>query len=135
MGHTGIRLGPLALLLAVVSICVATLSILAIATANADLRIAGQYADTVKRRYELDTEGQVFLSKAEEAVLSGKTLSLLPDADTDADGVTWNVIEKKDGTLTIGIKPRKNGSLEVVCWKIGKTWEPEAGMENLWDGQ
>ncbi len=135
MGHTGIRLGPLALLLSVVSICVATLSILAIVTANADLRIAGQYADMVKTRYALETEGQVFLWEAGEAFLAGENLSLLPGTKTDEDGIIWKEIWKNNYRLTAGIRLTENGTLNVVCWRIGKPWEAETGIGNLWNGQ
>lgn len=135
MEHSGIRLGPLTLLLAVISICMTTLGLLAIATASADLRIAGKYADLVKVRYEMETEGQVFLREAESALLSGKPLHLLPDTDTDADGITWKIIEKEDCKLTAGIRPDEEGRLQVVSWKIRKNWEPEAGMGELWNGQ
>lgn len=135
MRHTGIRLGPLALLLAVVSICVATLGILAIATANADMRIAGQYADMVKTRYALEAEGQIFLCEAGEALLSGVKPSLLPDTKTDENGVTWKEIWKEDYRLTAGIQLEEDGTLSVVCWRIGKIWNAETGIGDLWNGQ
>ncbi len=135
MGHTGIRLGPLALLLAVISICVTTLAILSIATASADLRIAGQYADMVTIRYALETEGQIFLREAGEAALSGQKPALLPDTVTDDTGVTWKEIWREDWKLTAGIRSDEDGEISVVCWRIGKAWEAGTGVENLWDGQ
>ncbi len=135
MEHTGIRMGPLTLILAVISICASTLCILAIATANADLRIAGRYADMVKIRYALETEGQAFLCEAKEAVRSGANPSLLPDTKTDEDGVILKEIWKDDYRLTAGIRLDESGKLNVVCWKIGKVWEAETGIGNLWNGQ
>jgi len=135
MGHTRIRLGPLALLLAVISICMTTLGVLAITTANADLRIAGKYADMVQVRYDLETEGQTFLREAGEAVRSGLTLDALPDTETDEDGVTWKVIWREDFKLTAGVSLDDEGGLRVVCWRIGRTWEPETSMGDLWDGE
>lgn len=134
MGHTRIRLGPLALLLAVISICVTTLGILAIATANADLRIAGKYADTVKIRYELEAAGQMFLAEADGALKAGRALSSLPDTVTDA-GVTRKEIWRGDCRLTAGIRPDEAGRLEIVSWRIGRIWEPEDGRGDLWNGQ
>lgn len=134
MGDSGIRLGPLALLLAVISICVETLGILSIATASADLRIAGRYADTVKTRYALESDGQMFLREAEEAARSGGIV-LLPETETDDAGITWKEIWRDDYRLTAGIRADGNGNLTVVCWRIGKSWEADTDMGNLWNGQ
>ena len=55
MKQVPIKLGPLALLLTVISICLTTLAILSFTTASADLRLAEKYADTVQTRYELES--------------------------------------------------------------------------------
>ncbi len=135
MGHTGIRLGPLAFLLAVISICMTMLGILAIATANADLRIAGKYADMVKIRYELEAEGHIFLSEAGTFAEAGAALYLLPDTETDTDGVTRKVIRREDWRLHAGIRLDEAGKIEIVSWRIDRAWEPEPGMGDLWNGQ
>ena len=64
MHQVPIKLGPLALLLTIISICLTTLSILTFTTSGADLRLAQKYADTVQIRYELEQEGQAFLQEA-----------------------------------------------------------------------
>lgn len=135
MEHTEIRMGPLTLILSVISICATTLCILAIATANADMRIAGRYADMVKTRYALETEGQTFLCEAGTAVLSGTNPSLLPDTTTGEGSVILKEIWKDDYRLIAGIRFEEDGTLNIVCWKIGKTWESETGIGNLWNGQ
>ncbi len=134
MGHGGMKLGPLALLLAVVCICVETLAILAIATASANLRIAGRYADMVKIRYALEEEGQMFLQEARETVRTGKALALLPGTETDDAGVTRKEIWKNDYRLTAGVQIGRDGQLDVVCWRIGRVWKAETNKENLWNG-
>ena len=53
-GRMPVKLGPLALLLTVISICLTTMAILTFATARADRRLAEKYAATVRLRYELD---------------------------------------------------------------------------------
>ncbi|MBQ3392333.1 MAG: hypothetical protein IJG52_02855 [Lachnospiraceae bacterium] len=73
MNQVPIKLGPLALLLTVISICLTVLSILTFTTSGADLRLAQRYADTVKARYALESEGQAFLQRANEAVRAGQT--------------------------------------------------------------
>ena len=64
MEETPIRLGPLALLLTVVSICLSVLAILTFTTAWADHALAEQYGETVQTRYALEQQGQRFLAEA-----------------------------------------------------------------------
>ena len=134
MEHTGIRLEPLMLLLVVASICVATLGILSIVTANVDLRIARRYANLIKTRYALETEGQIFLCEMEEAMFSGKIPSPLHGINMNADGVIWKEIQKEDYRLTTGVRIEEDGKLNVICWRIEKIWEAETGMGDLWNG-
>ena len=56
MNQVPVKLGPLALLLTVISICLTTLAILTFSTARADGRLAERYAETVTLRYELISE-------------------------------------------------------------------------------
>ena len=135
MENSGIKTGYVALLLTVVSICVEALAILAIATASADLRTAGRYADMVKTRYELEAKGQMFLMEADEALRSGNSLALLPDTETDGKGVTWKEIWSSDYRLAAGVKADEAGKLKVVGWRIGRTWENQTDMGDLWDGK
>lgn len=134
MEHTGIRLEPLMFLLAVAGICVATLGILAIATANVDLQIARRYASFVKTRYALETEGQIFLCETAEAVLSENKPASLCDINMDTDGVVWKEIRREDCRLAVGIQIDEEGGLNVICWRIEKIWETETGMGDLWNG-
>ena len=79
MNRPTVRLGPAAVLLTVIAICLAILAILTFTTARADLRLAEKYADTVRARYALESEGQKYL--ADLAAEPGTA----PPAD--ADGV------------------------------------------------
>ena len=54
------RLGPLALLLTVISICLTILAILTFTTARADLRLSAEYAQTTKARCALEAQGQEY---------------------------------------------------------------------------
>ena len=63
MNRAPIRLGPLAILLTVISICLTILAILTFTTARADLRLAEKYAETVQARAALDREGKEYLSR------------------------------------------------------------------------
>lgn len=133
MRHIPIKLGPLALLLAVISICMTTLGILAFATARADWSLAEAYADTVRIRYGLEAQGQQFLCTAQEMVLSGTGLEGLPDTETDEAGVVWKVLTEGEYGLRIGIAADGDTGIRVVAWRMEKEWELDEDM-NLWDG-
>lgn len=130
MRHIPIKLGPLAVLLTVISICMSTLGILAFATARADLRLAEEYAETVRIRYELEAEGQRFLRTAAQALREGREPGELDNAEVDEDGTVWRILENGEFRLKVGIVP-EDGELRVVSWKMQKDWEPEGDM-NLW---
>ena len=61
MRQIPVKLGPLALLLTVISICLTTLAILTFTTAEADRRLADHFAETIETRYRLESQGQAFL--------------------------------------------------------------------------
>lgn len=116
MNQVPVKLGPLALLLAVISICLTTLSILTFTTARADMNLAEKYAGTVTTRYELEAEGQAFLADV--------------DGEPDGDGVIRATIEKEGSRLVIEVGP--DG--EIVSWRQEKEWEQDTGIGNLWAG-
>ena len=130
MKHVPIKLGPLALLLTVISICMTTLGILAFATARADWNLAQKYADTVQTRYTLEARGQGFLRDAAKACQEGKTLQELADTRTEEDGIFYKTLEEGEFRLKIGIVS-ENGSFRVGSWRIQREWEPEGGLD-LW---
>ena len=128
MKQTPIKLGPLALLLTVISICLAVLSMLSFSTAQADLRLAEKYAETVRTRYELETEGQELLSRLDAG--SPGVLGL----EQDADGI-WNTeLEQDNAKLRIGVKKSADGGWEPVVWRHEKEWEEDVSFGNIWDG-
>lgn len=135
MRHIPIRLGPLALLLAVISICMTTLGILAFTTARADLGLAQKYADTVQGRYALEYEGQDFLRLAGDAVAEGGELEALADTEKDEDGVIWKTVTRDETSLVIGLAPDRDRGYNVVSWRIIKIWNADEGMGSLWDGE
>lgn len=110
MNHVPIKLGPLALLLTVVSICLAILAILTLSTARADLALAEKYADTVKTRYALEAEGQKFLAEAE------------PGAE--------QTFEQDGMRLIVAL----NEDREVIRWTIEKEWTENDDIGDLWSG-
>lgn len=121
-----IRLGPLALLLTVISICLTILAILTFTTARADIRLAERYAETVQARYSLEREGQEYLSRLN----SGREAAPAPEgdgllrADLESGGYLLHIILQDDG----------EGGYEPVSWREEKIWEPNETIDNLWSG-
>ena len=127
MKRNHVRLGPCALILAVITLCMAVLSVLSLSTALADMRLSEKYAETVSLRYELEYEGQKYLDSIR------KDISLLTENATGDDGVYIVRFEKDRSVLLVGI--RLNGSEpEVVYWKHQRLWEEENSI-NLWQGR
>ena len=116
MKHTPIKLGPLALLLAVICICLTTLSLLNYSTAKADERLAEKFAETVALRYELEREGQELLS----AVAAHG-----PDEGWEKaeDGTLWRVLEKDGAMLRIGLSGDATGPILPISGRETKRGE------------
>lgn len=130
MKHTPIKLGPLALLLAVISICLTTLAMLNYSTAQADLRLAEKYAKTVAARYSLETQGQELLSR-----LSEDASDQTPDGwDTGVDGIIRKTLEEDGMYLRIGLTSDDTGGWRIVSWTYEKDWEPDTLITDLWTG-
>ena len=108
MNHVPMKLGPLALLLAVVSICMTVLAILSFATARADLKLAERYAYTVQTRYALEEQGQAYLETAK------------PNST--------KVFEQDNMKLTVVIDQRGT----VTDWRLEKQWDEEDMIGGLW---
>ena len=126
MNKAPIRLGPLALLLTVVSICLTILAMLSFSTARADMRLAEKYAETVQTRYALDRMGQEYLA----ALDSGSEAAPTPDED----GVIRREFEQDGYTLRIGLHSDGKGGFEIISWRQEKSWEQDEIIDNLWSG-
>ena len=126
MNRAPIRLGPLAILLTVVSICLTILAILTFTTARADLRLAEKYAETVQTRYALDREGKEYLSRL--------NAGLEPAPEADENGLIRAELERGGYWLHLGLVPDGKGGYEAVSWRQEKTWEQKDTIENLWSG-
>lgn len=128
MNEVPVKLGPLALLLAVISICMTTLAILVFSTGMADRSLAQKYAGTIQERYDLEAKGQAYLSGLSDDLAQG--FMLMPDAD----GMIHEEITEGNTTLSIAIRPVGISDLKVERWRIERKWEEDTGMGNLWDG-
>ena len=126
MKQVPIRLGPLALLLTVISICLTILAILTFTTARADLRLAEKYAQTVRERYALEEEGQEYLADLHAGRVSAP--------EPGEDGVCRVELERDGYWLRIGLLDDGQGGYEIVSWRQEKSWEQTETIDNLWSG-
>lgn len=130
MKQAPIKLGPLTLLLTVISICLTTLAILNFTTARADMRLAEKFAETVQTRYALEAEGQAYLREL-DALSAAERTALAREAD--GDGVLWRLFERDSARLQIGVRPAEDG-FQIVSWRQDKEWTREETLGNLWSG-
>ena len=121
MKQTPIKLGPLALLLTVVCICLVTLSILNFTTSRADDSMSHRYADTVTIRQQLTAEGERFLYEADQQLAQGGTLT-----------TTEQTFEQDGYTLTVRLT-QTGDTYEIAQWRLEKQWEEKNDMD-LWPG-
>ena len=128
MKQVPIKLGPLALLLTVISICLTVLAILTFSTARADLRLAEKYADTVYERYALEAQGQSFLAE-----LAGNE-GLLSELEQDESGVYRGTFAQGGAKLSLGLQADGRGGWEIVDWRQTREWEEDTSLGNLWAG-
>lgn len=139
-----IKLGPLALLLTVISICMTTLAILTFTTARADQNLAAAYAQTVQERYTLEAEGQEFLARLDQALAETRANPDWPfwnspwcppdwSLEQDETGVCWATLERNGAVLRIGFVLTDEG-YEIRAWRQERTWSEDTSMGNLWAG-
>ena len=121
MKHIPIRLGPLALLLTVITICLSVLAMLSLSNSAADMRLSKRYADSVETRYLLEKDGQEYLNEMIK--------------QPAADGAEVSKTFQREGyTLTIELEG-EGGEYTVKRWQINKDWEESTDMGNLWQGE
>jgi KaiC/GvpD/RAD55 family RecA-like ATPase len=133
MRRVPIKLGPLALLLTVISICLTTMAILHFVTARADSRLTEKYAETVESRYRLEAEGQSFLRDLDRALHSGNS-AFLDELQGDEQNVLVKRLELDDTSLEIRVR-LAGETWQVEEWRIVKDWSEDMSMGDLWPGQ
>ena len=129
MKRPPVRLGPLALLLSVISICLAILAILTFSTARADLRLAEKTANTVSTRYALEEQGQRLRSE----LPSDKNAPLPAGWEAGADGSLSRTLENEGARLHIVLQPSEEGYV-VAEWVHDREWASDGLLHGLWNG-
>ncbi len=126
MKNTPIRLGPLALLLTVISICLTILAVLTFTTARADMRLAEKYAETVQNRYAVEVLGQEYLSRLRRGAE--------PPPAADETGVMRTELEQNGFRLRIALAAGGPSGYRILEWRQTKDWEPHETVGDLWGG-
>lgn len=144
MNHK-IRLGPIAVFLAVVAVVLTTLAILTTATSNADKVMAERFADVTQVKHSLESEGEKYLMKVDEEIEAGSFNPSLLGAKRDDDGNIRYTVVESGYKLTIVIteperaaagkaKGGRGGSYDIKEWKITKEWNAADPFKNVWQG-
>ena len=131
MKQVPIKLGPVALLLTVITICLTVMAILTLTTAAADQAMANRFADSAQIRFSLEAEGQQFLQQADEQLSGGGELQDLPDVSTAGNSVE-KVFEQEGYQLTIRLRPEGDSDYIVTRWSLEKKWKEKETIDGLW---
>lgn len=129
-----IRLGPVAVFLAVIAVVLSTLAVLTQATSHADLVMAERYAAVTEIRYRLEEEGQRYLMEVDAAEEAGGFSADAVGAEVLESGNISRVISDGGYRLTIEITEPSGGEYEIVKWKLNKEWSAEDPFSNIWKG-
>ena len=138
MKQVPIRLGPAALLLTVITICLTVMAILTISTAGADKTMADKFADSARVRCSLEKNGQLFLQEADRTLASGGKLTDLPDAKAAEDapkGSVEKTIQEEDYHLTIRLEPAGKNDYTITGWTLDKDRQEPADLDVWQPGQ
>ena len=127
MENKRFRVGSIAVLFAVVVLCVAIFGTLTVVTAVSDARVAERYGQHVKQLYECENEGQRWLAQADAWLKMG---SDLPE-NTRVEGEIMET-EIISGSMRLEIRLEIHGQdYEILRWSCTGLWQPDDSL-NLW---
>lgn len=121
------RVGSIAVLFAVVILCVAVFAALTVVTSAQDLRISQRYAQHVQDIFDCESLGYEWLAQVDRNVQDGKPLPQGSWQQGDIIGVT---LETDSMRLDIQLKVTQDGH-EIQHWSCESKWQPQSGWE-LW---
>lgn len=121
------RVGSIAVLFAVVVLCMAIFSTLTVVTAASDRETARQYGEHVSQVYRIENLGQQWLAYV-DWYLSGS--GMLPENTwQDGDRIGTEIL---DGSMRLVIQLEKSAQgYEIRQWSCTTQWQPETDW-NLW---
>ncbi len=158
-----VRMGPISLFALVVILCMATLCVLCVATAQASSQMSGRYAQSTTAIYETEKAAQAWLA----ALNNDKTLAQADDAAAQASDMVTAVSEAinvRTAFESLGfeqdVNPRgylmavkasftnssgklldvivgelPEGNYQVISWKASAVLNEQMPSETLWSGQ
>ena len=126
MKKTPIRLGPLMILLLVISIALTTLAVLTVTTSRADRALAERFAASVSVRYGLERDGSAFAASAADGSTAAAEGTV-----TNEDGNIRYTLSRDGYTLVMILDGQTH---EVLSQEITKDWEYSDEIGDLWNG-
>ena len=127
MSHK-IRLGPIAIFLAVVAVVLSTMVVLTTATTRADRVMAERFASVTQQRYALEAQGERFLQQLnEQSAAGGIDLDVL-GAEVSGSDIT-KVLEENGYRMTVTVSADASGGYTV------KEWSADNPYQNIWKGE
>lgn len=124
MSRNRFRIGSIAVLFAVVVLCVAIFGVLTVSSAVSDRRAAERYGDHVEVLYACENAGQDWLSEA-DAYLKGA--GDLPENTEETETTLKTEITRGNMQLEICLN-KINGSYEIAKWCCTARWQPDDSL-------
>lgn len=121
------RVGSVAVLFAVVVLCVSIFCILTAVTAVADLRTAEQYGAHVTQMYTCQNRGEEWLAQA-DAYFAG--MGDLPAQTEEQGNILSTVLTEGNVQLEIRAAKTRNGYV-ITRWECTTRWEPSQNWNLL----
>ena len=127
-----VRLGSVSILLTVILLCVAVVAVLSITSARAEQVMTSRYAEWTSRYYELQNEGQRYLSKADALIqengFDNAAAKLSEEgAVLDEEGRIIREISSDQLTLMIILEKTPDG-YQVTKLKTEAVWEEDLSL-------
>jgi len=147
------RIGPISLFALIVIICMATLSVLTIATAHSSLVLSQRQAAATQELYLSETAGQTFIAvfdeiletQATDGKVTDEQLAILCESAQDVTGGAVEVTAHVEGsnvyaefaceggrTLKITLAIQPDGSYRIERWKMTNVVNEEQAIGTLY---
>ena len=128
------RLGPIAIFLSVVVMVITTMALLTLSTSNADRTMALRFASVTQTRYQLESDGERFISEAAKAYAGGSAYTAEGSVSKTEKGLEF--YEELNGySITVEVStPDSAGNYDLLKWKLSKLWNSKDPMTNIWQG-
>lgn len=121
------RVGSIAVLFAVVILCVAVFAALTVVTAAQDLNVSQRYGAMVQQLYECENLGHQWVARATAASREG---SALPEGTWEENGALCTRLETEHIQLDIRLRVTQDEQ-SVEEWNCVTKWSPQDSWE-LW---